>query len=89
MEPTEISGEGRPVVFAENQPEYFPLPARVTEDGQVRTRWQFTLDERRAIADGACLELTLHTFGNALQPVHLEIEGIERPIEAPAAVALT
>lgn len=81
MEPTDVNGEGRAVVFAENQPEYFSLPARVTDKGVVRTRWQFTPDERGAIADGACLELELHTFGQPLQPVHLEIEGIERPVE--------
>ena len=75
------------VVFGAGQPQYNPLPALVldTPERHVVSRWQFTEDERRAILDGACLELSQMTFGEPIQPVHLSIEGVGERIEiAPA-----
>lgn len=77
MKAIEPLGEGALVVYAANQPEYDPLPARRLPDGTLRTRWQPDAIERRAILDGACIELEILTFGNPLQPVRLAVEGTE------------
>lgn len=84
-------GEGRPIVFTANQPEYRPLPALVTDDGDVLSEWELTYAERRAIADGARLRVRQFTFGSLLQPILLTIEGVDpeppvgitRPDETP------
>lgn len=73
----------RRVTFAADQPQYNPLPAVIDSDGVVHTRWQLTEDERRAILDGACITLSIMTFGQALQPVLLAIEGVGERIEVP------
>lgn len=69
--------------LGENQPEYDTLPALPVQfqfiftngptDGLV-TRWQFTDEERRRIADGADLFLTVLTFGQRFQPVMLALD---------------
>jgi hypothetical protein len=61
--------------IAEAQPEYNTLPARVTEDGEVYTVWTFSDEEKAAIAEGKPLHLRVLTFGYALQPVGMAIEG--------------
>lgn len=68
--------EGRPVVFGADQPEYEGLPALVNRDGVVVTRWRLSAEERGAILDGACIELAVLTFGRALQPVSLRVQGV-------------
>lgn len=70
----QLAFEGtRAVTFAQNQPEYHPLPALVYEDGKVLTEWSFTEEERGRIARGENLRLWIWTFGSPLQPVALEI----------------
>lgn len=64
------------VVYAEHQPEYLPLPSiryPGNPQGPVTSRWSFTEEERRAIADGADLYLTLLTFHQPLQPVLMQV----------------
>lgn len=82
------SGPGiRRVVFGAGQPEYNPLPALLldTPERHVVSRWRPTEDERRAILDGACIELSQMTFGEPIQPVHMSVEGVGERIElAPA-----
>jgi hypothetical protein len=53
------------------------LPAGMTPDGNVVSRWQFTVDERKAIAEGAPLYVFVMTGGRALQPMSLVV-GNER-----------
>lgn len=65
-----------PVTFAKAQPEYLPLPAAIVDrDGAqtVVTRWQFTDEERAAIANGADLYLEMLTFGSPLQPLRFVV----------------
>jgi hypothetical protein len=62
------------VILAKDQPEYLPLPAAIIEREEgvaLITRWQFTEDERAAIASGADLYLELLTFGQPLQPIRI------------------
>lgn len=64
------------VEWAKNQPEYNTLPAitfRESPEVPVTSRWSFSEEERKAIADGADLYLTLLTFGQPLQPVMLQV----------------
>lgn len=91
MDPVDIDqAEGtRKVVFAENQPEYQSLPALLYPSGMVRSRWHFTPDERRAIADGADLELFVWTFNRPLQPVDLQILGVDSESTDPLDTALS
>jgi len=56
-------------VFAENQPEYLDLPAIVTEEGQVVTRWSMSWRERLQVLWRGSIYLSVLTFNSALQPV--------------------
>ena len=75
VEPTTLIGN--PVVYAKDQPEYIPLPARKTDDGSVITEWTLTEEERDRIARGENIRLTLLTFNQPLQPIRLEITSEE------------
>ena len=57
------------VVFAKNQPEYLPLPAIVTQDGYVTTRWNLTFLERLRILFTGNFYLQILTHGKPLQPL--------------------
>ena len=82
MRPIDIPDEEVPtawerVAWAESQEQYNTLPA-VADAARQTTwhRWRFTADERRAIADGANLDLKVLTFGRALQPIMPSIQGV-------------
>jgi hypothetical protein len=64
------------LVIAENQPEYEKLPALLGYFSYkpVLTRWEFTPEEREAIANGADLYMTQLTFGKEFAPVLLEVD---------------
>jgi hypothetical protein len=61
-------------VFAENQPEYLPLPAHKTENGLVVTCWELTVRERIKILFTGRLWWTTHTFNHPLQPQSASID---------------
>ncbi len=79
------------VVFAENQPQYIPLPALVFHDGKVLTEWSFSEEERAAIARGENLRLWIwkghvrqcghcgHREPALLQPLALEVTDERKP----------
>ncbi len=62
------------IVFAKDQPEYFPLPAYRSEDGYVVTRWKLTLCERIRVLLRGDIWLSVLTYNRPLQPVKLETE---------------
>ena len=72
IDPSEIPG--RFVNFAEDQPEYFPLPARAHAD-YVHTRWRLTLRERLAVLFGRCIDIRIRTFGAPLQTLLPTVQG--------------
>jgi hypothetical protein len=72
------------IVYAKEQPEYIPLPTLVSGNGVVMSRWQFTDEERQAIAAGADLLLSIWTFHDPLQPVLLEVPSCDRDTAAIA-----
>lgn len=64
----------RNVVFAENQPEYLPLPAHKSEDGEVTTFWKLSLKERIKILIQGILCLRVLTVNQPLQPIKMSIK---------------
>ncbi len=82
MKPTDPDGlPGKRTIFAENQPEYIPLPSTVEDGGEVWSRWELTETERIAIANGACIELRVSTFGHSLQPLYMRVQVVGEPHE--------
>jgi hypothetical protein len=64
----------RKVVYAKDQPEYLPLPALVTREGLVTSCWELNDYERKVIAEGGCISLSLLTFNQPLQPIILTVQ---------------
>jgi hypothetical protein len=52
----------RRVVYAEDQPEYLPLPSQKTPDGRVVSAWTLDENELLLVAMEVPVYLTLHTF---------------------------
>lgn len=71
MSPIEFPEQN--TVFAKDQPEYLPLPAHVTTDGQVITLWEMTPEEREYFLKTGRIYLRVLTFGQRLQPVSLSV----------------
>jgi hypothetical protein len=65
--------EERDVVFAKDQPQYLQLPAAITPDGTVTTRWKLSVAERLKLICGFDLYLKIKTFNNPLQPIKLSV----------------
>lgn len=63
----------REVTFAKDQPQYLPLPAILFPDGLAMSRWEFTDEERRLIAEGANLVFSQLTFKQPMQPIRLQV----------------
>lgn len=61
------------VVFAEDQPEYLPLPAcRIdSPQGEVITCWKLSFKERLAILFKGCVWLQLLSFNKPLTPSYM------------------
>ncbi len=66
MRPVAFSGYN--VVFAEDQPQYTPLPAFRGPDGEVISAWRLTLWERLKLLVTGRLWLRQLTFRTPLQP---------------------
>lgn len=59
------------VVYGENQPQYLPLPAHKTEEGQAIFCFELDEEERKQIAETGELWVSLITFNQPLQPILL------------------
>lgn len=66
-----IDFPGRNIVFAENQPEYNPLPAIRTDDGEVIICLGFDEDDIEVIIKNKCAYLKILTFNQPLQPISM------------------
>ncbi len=74
QKPVVAEFESLETVYAEDQPEYSPLHVlRGDIQGAVLSRWTFTGEQRRAIADGADIFLDILTFGQPLQPIAIYV----------------
>jgi hypothetical protein len=69
MKPTEFKEQN--IVFAKNQPEYLPLPAFKSTDGQVVSCWTLTFRERLRLLFTGRLWSCVSTFNHSLQPQFL------------------
>lgn len=67
--------EGRPDVVLVGPPGVGDLPAMRVEGGGFFSEWTLSLEERRAIADGARVHLWVLSSGHP--PVSLEVEGVD------------
>ena len=64
----------RSVIYARSQPEYFPLPANRTPDGEVITCWKPNWHARLALLFGADFYITMLTFNNPLTPIRVSVD---------------
>lgn len=64
INPADVPPLSWPVVIADQQDEYQDLPSVRTPAGQVITRWEFTPEERAAIAQGEDLYITIISRGS-------------------------
>jgi hypothetical protein len=78
MKPIEFPEQN--VVFAKNQPEYLPLPAHVTPEGEVITCWQFSWRERFRILFAGVIWWRQLTFHSPLQPQSPTVESPFGPV---------
>lgn len=64
------------VVYAKDQTEYIPLRCAVSPmpTRKATSRWTLTEEQRKAVAEGADIYLTLLTFGHPLQPIMIAID---------------
>lgn len=63
-------------VFAKDQPQYLPLPAYKSEDGEVVTCWKITFGERLKLLFTGRLWWSVLTFNHPLQP---QRPGVSKP----------
>lgn len=65
------------VTLAQDQHEYIELTASVLHfnDGSqgLLTRWRLSEEEKQRLVDGEDLFVTLLTFGQPMQPVHISV----------------
>jgi hypothetical protein len=62
------------ITFAENQPEYLPLPAHRTEDGQVIFCSHLTFRERLKVLWTGKVWVSLLSFNKPLTPSFLTVD---------------
>lgn len=67
MKPIRFKGQN--CVYAENQPEYLPLPVYKTKEGKVISCWEFSIWERLKLFFGFKLFIWISTFNQPLQPL--------------------
>lgn len=75
MKPVKFKGYN--VVYAKNQPEYLPLPAHKSEDGQVTSCWSMTWKERLKVLFTGKVYWMVMTFNKPLQP---QVPLVDNPI---------
>ena len=76
VSPALVPEGSRAIIIAEHQPEYKDLPSIRTPNGYVITRWTMTEDERKAVANGEDVYVTLLSNG-PINPIHLSIGTID------------
>ena len=62
------------VVYAENQPEYLPLPVFKTKDGEVISCWGLSIFERIKILLLGKVWLSVLTFNKSLQSLLMSVD---------------
>ena len=62
------------VTFAKDQPEYLPLPAYKTDDGDITTCWELNNHDIEQLMETRKLYLQILTFNKPLQPIKMSVE---------------
>jgi hypothetical protein len=62
------------VVYAKDQPEYLPLPAHKTADGEVTSCWGMTWRERLRVLFTGRIYFSSLTFNGPLQPQRVSVD---------------
>lgn len=68
---TPIKFPGVNVTYAEDQPEYQPLPAMKFPNGETIQCWELTDSELKVIQETKCVYVSQFTFNQPLQPILL------------------
>lgn len=68
-----VPAGSKPELVAKHQPQFQTLPAVITPDGLVITRWRPSIEERRAIMNGEDIFLAVRTYGKPLQPLLMSV----------------
>ena len=62
------------MTYAENQPEYLPLPVHKTKGGEVISCWKLSLMERLRVLFAGNVWLSSLTFNKPLQPQFITVK---------------
>ena len=62
------------MTYAENQPEYLPLPVHKTKGGEVISCWKLSLMERLRVLFAGNVWLSSLTFNKSLQPQFITVK---------------
>jgi len=62
------------VIYAENQPEYLPLPAHKSEDGVITSCCRLSFVERIKVLFCGRIYISVMTFNEPLQPIKIFID---------------
>lgn len=65
-------------VYAENQPEYLPLPVHKTQNGTVCSCWKLSFRERLKVLFTGKVWMLVLTFNQPLQP---QLPSIDTPFQ--------
>lgn len=76
-----VEFNGHNVVYAKDQPEYLPLPAHRSKEGEVTTCWELSFLERLKVLWTGRVYLTQLTFNEPLQPVRMSVTNEVEPSE--------
>lgn len=72
------------IIVAEHQDEYLNLPIiKCNEDGLILSRWELSDEEIQTVAETKSVWLFMHTFGNPVTPVSLQVEKPETEAVPP------
>lgn len=72
------SFESQNLVYRGPTPDVGDLPCERVTPGLIRSVWELTPEERMAIAEGADIELLIHT--EPIPPVRLAVYGEPKPV---------
>lgn len=75
VDPSLVPPGSRAIIVAKDQPQYRDLPSVRTPLGHVITRWTLTDEERRRIAEGEDIFVTLLAFG-AINPFYVTVGAV-------------
>lgn len=74
VSPVIIGEERHEIKIAEHQDEYQTLPALISSEGYVLSRWELSDAEMEMLTKTKSIYVKIMTFGQPLQPLMLQVE---------------